>query len=182
MIGRWTSMLHWNFVKKYNGVGWVVHDSLGSLICVGYQKIVQDWSIQFLKAQIILNVWHTYVTSSLCFSDIIFFFFWEVINLINNCSIDFSEVKNAVDEIVVLARQLESVHFSFCLRVCNHTTHYVGFLSHLDFLTIPIRKLLEDVRNFAFLVEVWMLWNMTFLFHLSKKTKSCLIVTMVFWG
>lgn len=60
-----------------------------------------------------------------------------MISLISDSS-NFIEVKNVVDEIVVMVRRLGNVSFSLCSHAGNHVTHYVaryvvGFKSHFGY-------------------------------------------------
>lgn len=45
----------WNEKENCRGIKWVVHDSNGSLICVGSKKINRLWNIKTLEAKAILE-------------------------------------------------------------------------------------------------------------------------------
>lgn len=73
-----------------------------------------------------LKLWSRAFNISLLFGPISPFLSWEVINFINNCSSDFTKVKNVVDETGVMTRHLKIISFSCCLSVSKQATHCVA--------------------------------------------------------
>lgn len=45
----------WNNIKERGGLGWVVHDTVGSSIYVGMLQIKEEWSIKALETKAILK-------------------------------------------------------------------------------------------------------------------------------
>lgn len=43
----------WNEAQKQGGIGWIIRDSLGSLVGLGCSKIKRRWSIRVLEASTI---------------------------------------------------------------------------------------------------------------------------------
>lgn len=99
---------------------WVVRDSLGSPIFLGFCKLVPQWPIKVLEAQAIVEGFKR-LSSPLPPSIVVVSNTRKVVQQL----LDFTDVKNAVEEIGVLVRHLGNISFSFCPHLRNRAAHCV---------------------------------------------------------
>lgn len=138
----------WDERSNRGGIGWAVHDSNGSLICVCMEKIIRKWNTKTLKAKAILEGMKMIVNSCKqnqtpleVESDAL-----EVINSLSGTLEDLSEMKQITDSILCLASRFKAVKFHHCRRAANTVVHYVAklacnfvFVSDLYLYTFSLR-------------------------------------------
>lgn len=108
---------NWNNENCCGGVSWVVHDSFRSLKGVSFRKICHEMVYLWNSSNhqcFTLSIFSWFI---FLFSIVVEFSVTEVVNLINNSSINFTDIKDVVDKIRDLTSLLGPISFSYYVCV-----------------------------------------------------------------
>lgn len=133
--GRWTppptntwklnTDASWSDKQQRGGIGWILRDSSGSSINLGFRRISRKWSIKFLELKAIVeglkNIPQVYFGNGDQISTPIFVESdaLNIIKLINEEDEDISEISFLTEEIRRLKNLFVEIHFVFCPRALN---------------------------------------------------------------
>lgn len=105
---RLRRIVSWNFAQHYGELDWVVSDCLRSPTCATFRRVLYECPIKMLEVQTIIEELKNFSSLSLPLlrSIEIAFYAREAMNLINK-TLKISQIWNVIDEIIVLAKQLD---------------------------------------------------------------------------
>lgn len=119
-------MMHtyWFKESKASGVSWVLHDSVGSLVGVGFKRISKTWKIKVMKLKAkkmdilwMLSFFGYVVSLLLVESDLT----KGIVSLVD-VDYDLLEIKRVACTVLAF---MADIHFAKCLHFCNSVTRWL---------------------------------------------------------
>lgn len=100
LSSKLNSYASWSEEAVKGGVSWVIHDSLGSSICIECKEFRRKWLVKMPEGKAMIEGLKTYLlireTVSYSHRPIIFL---QLARILNNTHMDLIEMSNVVDEI-----------------------------------------------------------------------------------